>query len=196
MDIDSIIDQLKSIVASSARVPGTQRRIVEKGQLEAVVEQLQEAIPSELREAKEILRQRDSIINQATLEAQRIRSSVQEETEVIRSATEEEVIALRATAETEYDTRVSDAEVFKQAEKKADEASTGAQRSAEIVIQDAERRAQRLLSEAEALVESRRSGADQYAREVLFSLEERISDLLSQVRKGIDVLEETSPTPG
>ena len=185
MDIDSIIDQLNSIVTSSARVPGTQRRIVERGQLEAVVEQLKGSIPNELREAKEILRQRDSIINQANLEAERIRSSAQGEIE-----------ALRAAAEEDYKSRVSEAEVVKEAEKGAEEISTGAQSSAQTIIQDAGKRAQRLLDEAETLVESRRSGADQYAREVLFSLEERLSDLLSQVRKGIDVLEETSPTPG
>ena len=34
----------------------------------------------------------------------------------------------------------------------------------------------------------RRDGADQYARETLFDLEERLAGLLGQVRKGIDSL--------
>ena len=35
----------------------------------------------------------------------------------------------------------------------------------------------------------RRKGADNYAREVLFSLEEKIADTLGQVRGGIDILD-------
>ena len=35
---------------------------------------------------------------------------------------------------------------------------------------------------------SRREGADHYAREVLFNLEEQLAEILGQVRKGIDAL--------
>jgi len=45
------------------------------------------------------------------------------------------------------------------------------------------------LNEAETSAESRRKGADNYAREILFTLEERIADTLGQVRGGIDLLD-------
>ena len=38
-------------------------------------------------------------------------------------------------------------------------------------------------------VADRREGADIYAREVLFNLEQRVADVLGQVRKGLDVLD-------
>ena len=37
--------------------------------------------------------------------------------------------------------------------------------------------------------DQRRKGADNYAREVLFALEERVADTLGQVRGGIDLLD-------
>ena len=46
-----------------------------------------------------------------------------------------------------------------------------------------------IFLKTEEEVEQRRTGADNYAREVLFALEERVSDTLSQVRGGIDMLD-------
>ncbi len=48
-----------------------------------------------------------------------------------------------------------------------------------------------LLPEAEEDAGARRKGADAYAREVLFNLEERVADTLGQVRQGIDLLDHT-----
>ena len=55
-------------------------------------------------------------------------------------------------------------------------------------MQDAQRRAYKILEEADTEASVRRDGADQYAREKLFDLEERLSELLGQVRRGIDSL--------
>ena len=45
-----------------------------------------------------------------------------------------------------------------------------------------------MIGEADATAADRREGADQYSREVLFSIEERLSQMLGQVRRGIDAL--------
>ena len=65
---------------------------------------------------------------------------------------------------------------------------------AERIIQDAQRRAYRIVSESEDVAASRREGADQYASEVLFSLEEQLSELLGQIRRGIDTLRPEAPS--
>ena len=49
-----------------------------------------------------------------------------------------------------------------------------------------------LLEESENLAKDRRDGADNYAREISFALEERISTILGQVRSGLDLLDEES----
>ncbi len=181
MDITQVVDRLNQALAKGTRVPGTQRLILEKTVLEGILEDLKNSIPNESREASEIIRQRESIVSQANMEAERIRRTAQEESE-----------ALRSTAETEYKSKVSDTEIIKQAEKRGEGIVRDAQRSAESLLQDAQRRAQRIADESQAMAESRRSGADQYSREALFNLEEKLSELLTQVRKGLDVLGTTS----
>ena len=59
---------------------------------------------------------------------------------------------------------------------------------AQQIIQEAQRKAYRLLDEAERVAAERREGANRYARETLFDLEERMSGVLGQVRRGIDTL--------
>ena len=47
-----------------------------------------------------------------------------------------------------------------------------------------------MLDESEQISADRRDGADNYAKEVLYALEERISTILSQVRSGLDLLDD------
>ena len=57
------------------------------------------------------------------------------------------------------------------------------------MIDDAENRVNGILNEANTQADQRRKGADNYVREVLFALEERVADTLGQVRGGIDLLD-------
>jgi hypothetical protein len=50
-----------------------------------------------------------------------------------------------------------------------------------------------MMNDAEADAGSRRDGADKYASEVLFNLEEHVSGVLGKVRAGLDLLESTTP---
>ena len=178
IDILKIIEELDSISGSATRVPGLRRRvIVDHDRLVKAGEQLRASIPSDIQEAREILKQQEGIINQSHLEARRIKESAAQES-----------LALTNAAKEEQKSRVDETEIVKAAEVKAHEINQHALQEAEQIVQDAQRRAYRIAEEVEAVVESRREGANQYARETLFDLEERLASLLSQVRKGIDAL--------
>lgn len=151
--------------------------MVDMDRLVAVGGELRSSIPSDIQEAREIVKQRESIISQAQLEATRVREAAELESSSMTSASHEEHVA-----------RVSDTEVLKTAELKAEEVNQEALREGQEALQDAQRRSYRTLDEAEAVASTRREGANQYARETLFDLEERLASLLSQVRKGIDTL--------
>ena len=62
------------------------------------------------------------------------------------------------------------------------------QREAQQIAQDAQRKAYKIIDEADSAANARRDGADRYAREALFNLEERMAEVLGQVRRGIDAL--------
>ena len=151
--------------------------MVDVDRLAAVSEQLSKTIPADILEAKEILKQKESILNHTQLEARRIRDEAAEEADQVMSAAREEHVS-----------KVDETEVLRVASQKAEEMNQGAMLEAQQIIQEAQRKAYRLIDEAERVAAERREGADRYARETLFDLEERMAGVLGQVRRGIDSL--------
>ncbi len=178
MDIVEVIEQLEGVIGSATRVPGLGKRVVvDSERLTGVVAALQSSIPADIQEAKEILRQKESLLNQSQLEAKRIKEAAEREAQSVTSA-----------AKQEQESKVEETEIVKEAHAKAQEVNQDALQESQQIIQDAQRRAYRIMDEAEAAAATRREGSDQYARETLFDLEERLSKLTGQVRRGIDAL--------
>jgi hypothetical protein len=63
----------------------------------------------------------------------------------------------------------------------------------EGVVVDAKRRAEQILEQARNESEHIMAGADLYAREALLNLEHAMEQLLSQVRNGVQVLDQKHP---
>ena len=178
MDFDQALQELQQLYASSSRVPGFRRKVmVDADEFAAVLNNIRTVMPADVQEARQILLQKDSILNQAYLEAQRVKTSA-----------EEEVATQLESAQQEHRNKVGESEVTKSATTQAQETMDQAMTEAEDIVQDAQRRAYRIISESEDVATSSREGADQYAREVLFSLEEQLSEILGQIRRGIDTL--------
>ena len=169
------------MAAMGTRMPGFRRKVmVEIDQLERLIvmaEQADRSVPANIQESDEILKQKDSIISQAYLEAQRI-----------KGVAEQQASSLTKSAEVEFNSRVSENEVLKEAGDQAEQMREKARQEANQIIDDAQRRAQRFMGESDIAAAMRREGADQYAREVLFNLESHLADVLGQVRRGIDSL--------
>ena len=178
MDLLNIVDELQTLHDSGTRVPGFRGKVLLDGErLVALGEELRNSVPANVQEASEILSQKDSIINQAYLEAQRIRISG-----------ENEASAVTAAAREEHEFKAGESEIVKTATLKAGQVNDEAMSEAQDIVQDAQRNAYRIVNEAEAIARSRREGADNYAREILFSMEEQLSEILGQIRRGIDAL--------
>ena len=183
MDFEQALQELQQLYSTSSRVPGFGRKVMVDGdQFSSVISSLRTVMPADVQEAKEILSQKDSILNQAYLEAQRIKATVEEEVAVQIKAAQEEHLY-----------KVDESEIIKAAQARSHEMHEQAAGEAEEIIQDAQRRAYRIVAESEEVAASRREGADQYSSEVLFSLEEQLSEVLGQIRRGIDTLR---PEPG
>jgi vacuolar-type H+-ATPase subunit H len=179
MQTPQIADQLRAMAASGTRVPGFRGKVmVDIDSLVRMSDQLGSVdMSDDVREASEVIRMKESILNQAYLEAKRIRTTA-----------EEEVGKLTSQAETEYRTKVGESSVLKRAEEISQEMQEQAGYESQQILQDAQRKAYRVVSEAENVALARRDGADSYSREVLFNLEEQLADILGQVRRGIDAL--------
>jgi thiol:disulfide interchange protein len=182
MDIVEIAEELEALHRTGTRVPGFRRKVlVDIDRLSQVSDELREAVPASMREADEVLKQKESIINQAYLESQRI-----------KGAADQEASAKTTAAQQAHDSKVEESEVYKTALEKVQELEDQAMVKAQEIIQDAQKKAYRIMNETDSVAGTLRDGADRYAREVLFNLEEQIAASLGQVRAGIDRLGEDS----
>ena len=63
----------------------------------------------------------------------------------------------------------------------------------EALVSDAKRRADQIVEQARVEAENIKAGADNYAQESLLNLERAMEQLLTQVRNGIQLLEQKHP---
>jgi F0F1-type ATP synthase membrane subunit b/b' len=151
-----LLDELEDVLTKSTRLPFVHRLMVDEEGATALLDRLRAAVPEEVRRARQVLRERDQLLEQARRQAQRIAEQAQQE----------------ASMRLEKDGLLDEAK----------------QRSGQLT--DTARR------DAEAV----RRGADEYARDVLAQIEERLvqtqADLrdtlgrtLLSVRKGLAELE-------
>ena len=177
-DMKNILDDLEASIQSANKVPGIgNKAMVDIKKLKSIYDALSQSIPEEILEASEVIKQKESIINQAYLEAKRTKEIAQQESASINDK-----------ARGEYDQKVSDSEVTRGAELKSEEIISEANAKATGIVQESQTEAGQIVDKAQTEATQRKDGADQYSKEVLFNIEERLSQVLGQVRRGIDAL--------
>ena len=188
MTLTAQLENLETMIVKG-RVPGTARTLVNQQKISALINEMKKNLPDEITEAEGVVRQKDAIIKQAEIEARRIRAYADEEATTIRQLAEEQSNTLLTTSQEEAKKMIQDTEITRKANENAIDIESVANSRAGKVVDDAESRVNTILHDAGISAEERRKGADNYAREVLFTLEERIADTLGQVRGGIDLLD-------
>jgi hypothetical protein len=58
-------------------MPGTSRCMVDENELQEIIESIRESIPEQMRQAQEVTRERDEIVNSAKVEAERTIAAAQ-----------------------------------------------------------------------------------------------------------------------
>lgn len=72
MTIEGILDELESLLIDAARVPFTNKRVLEEDDVARLLDELREALPSTIAEASKIMAERQRILEDAQKEAQSI----------------------------------------------------------------------------------------------------------------------------
>ena len=190
----TVIEQIDSLMemVESGRVRATSRSLINVNRFREALNGLKENIPEDIEDALSIIRQKESVIRQAEIEARRIRSYADEEAMVIRQTAEEKSSAAIDAAENQARGMIESSEIHKRAEEKAQETIATAEAEADSKIEAIDAQISQLKDKAETEATLRKQGADEYAREVLFSLEERVAETLGQGRQGIDILDSSS----
>ena len=70
MSLEQRLEELESLVASG-RVPATSRTLINLERFNSIMEEIRNDLPGEMYESQTIIRQKESVIKQAELEARK-----------------------------------------------------------------------------------------------------------------------------
>jgi cell division septum initiation protein DivIVA len=72
MTIEGILDELEGLLIDAARVPFTNKRVLEEDDVARLLDELREALPKAISDASKIMEERQRILEDAQKEAQNI----------------------------------------------------------------------------------------------------------------------------
>jgi cell division septum initiation protein DivIVA len=160
------------MVAEGRRMPIGAGVVVDRRRLLDLVDQMRAALPNEIKEAEDILRRRD---------------------EVLQRADEEARIKLRRAQE-QVDEILAHESIVKAAEARADMLVREAEARGDRMLLDTENQARSRMAEAEKLAGEQMDEADRYATEMLRRLDEQLGHFARNVKTALESLE-ARPVP-
>jgi len=83
MDLQYLIDRLETMVTGSKRMPITGKLMLDEQELADLIDQMRTVLPEEVRSARKVLRERDSIITEAQQQADDILKTAHEQAEML-----------------------------------------------------------------------------------------------------------------
>ena len=173
MDLLHLVDRLEELVADAQKMPIGNRVIIDRRRLLDLVDQMRVAVPQEVRDAQELVNDRD-----------RIRRETEEESRLIIARAEEEVVR-----------RVDEHELTETARGRAREISIAADSGLADRARQANEDIQRRIEESRQLARQQMQAADEYARELLMRLDRQLQAFVGSVQSGIEQLEPERELP-
>lgn len=174
MDLLHLVDRLEELVGSAQKMPIGSRAMVDRRRLLDIIDQMRVVIPSEVRQAQELVAQRDSIIREA----------------------EEEARLIVAHAEERAERLVATHDITERARRRAEEIAEQAQDRLEEQIRQANADIEERLEESRRLSGEQLAAADEYALELLTRLERQLQAFVRSVHSGIRQLEPLTDEEG
>ncbi|MBI3952959.1 MAG: hypothetical protein HY330_00425 [Chloroflexi bacterium] len=139
MEILELIDRAEALVGASTKVPLAQKRMINTEDMLDLIDQMRAAVPQDIKEAAQVLQKRDSVVNQALMQAKAI----------LGAAEEEARIKVRESSITK-DAESHGGQITAEAERKAANIVAMAEKQAQSRRQDADKYALQVLRDLDA----------------------------------------------
>ncbi len=153
LEMIEIINRLEAITGSATKLPLTKRAVINPREIQELVTQLRNSLPNDINEALQIIRYRDSLLQQAQTDATHVRNKAEQEALL----------------------KLSDSQIVKDAKKMAEGIIAEAREQQQAMLAEAEKQAQarvegadtyaidvlgRLEEELSALLQTTRRGVE------------------------------------
>jgi cell division septum initiation protein DivIVA len=167
MDILHLIDRLEELAADARRLPVGGGVVISRQRLLDLIDRMRVAVPREVYDSREVIENRDQVIQRA----------------------EKQAADLLEEARAEVEKKLEETEVVKAAEEQSRALLTDAQARAQEMVRSAEEQARGRLDDAQESSRAQMREADVYALQTLKRLEQELDGFMITVRRGIDTLE-------
>lgn len=168
MELLELIDGLEELVIQARRLPMGGNLVVDRRRMLDLIDQLRLAVPSDLRQAAQIIETREQILEDARRQAQSI---IDEALSERRALVDQHAIVIEA-------------------EERGQSILEAAERQARDTVAEGDATAAQHLSEAAEAATRQMDDADQYALELLRRLSTQLGNYLDSVRASMESLEE------
>jgi len=150
VDIERILDEMERLLMDSARVPFTNKRVIEEDELAGLIDGLRDNLPRELRDAGRVILERNRIIEEAQKESQAL---VDEARAYAARLSEEHIIVRQAQEQA--------AAIIQKAEGEARKLQSEVEAYADTVFSQLEKNVEKVLEVVRAARSSLRHGRDE-----------------------------------
>lgn len=173
-DIIYLVERLENVLTQGWRITFTTNAVIDEDALIDVIEQMHIAIPTDIRQAQQLLQQKEQFLRDAGDEAEGIVDGARQEADIL-------VAKARADAEQ----LVAETDIMAEAQAKAD-----------AILAQAQQEADTIRAQAKQDAIETRAGADSYAVDVLSRIHNELNGYLRQVDNGLARLRPSSaPSP-
>ncbi len=140
MELFNVLSELEELIEDSFKVPLSHKILIDEERILDFLDRIRAVMPEEIRQARWVLQERDTILAESKEEAQAI-------------------------------VEKSKIQISKQTEESE-------------VVRQAQEMAEQIIRRSEALSREIKEGAHGYADDILANLEEKLSDIIEQIRQG------------
>ncbi len=158
LEIMAVLERMEAVTGSATKLPLTKRAVINPRDLQDLVAQLRNVLPSDINEALQIIRYRDTLVSQAQAEAARIRAEAEQSS--LQRVSEAQVVKdAQAAAETvKREAEQDRQDILAEAEKQAAAKVEGADSYATEVLTRLEQELSALLTTARRGIDSLKEG--------------------------------------
>ncbi len=122
MDIIKLIEEMEDVLDEASAVPFSKKVMVEREELLAILKDMRENLPNEIKQAQWTNSEKNRIIDEANKESENIRTQAYKEAEKIDQE-----------ARTRFETMINEHDVTIAAQKKAEEITSQAENNARLL---------------------------------------------------------------
>ena len=184
MEVYERLDDLVDLIDGARGLPLSDACVVNRAIALELVEAVRALMPASLRDAAEILADRDDVLEDAAREAESRVATAQDSADALLAQAQDDAVSMRSAAQAEAEGIV--AQGRDEAAVIVDRARAEAERlvAADTVRLEAERQGQGLIQQAQADSARVRAEADIYVDQRLGQFEESLRSALDQVARG------------